>query len=279
MRNATFSAFMNEDGQEISYDSDDDALVLCARDYMLDDTFFDPEDQVTRCKLCGHELWRPFIGFCTGCEAGQSGVPYVEIVDPEVGPRPKIEVNETADADRNDRREIVGDYLDDHSSAYDSQDENPKFSEEYEVNSFIDDDSQSSASASSSDGETDYKLRYNQLLTVHEMLVYDYEDLATEYREFRRDVLGSDFESDPDDIGERDDEGALVVEVAAPNPVVTELILSQAQEQSQNSEISSERVRDRVEAFETALNVHDGAWHNMSMVSTNASHTHEEVEL
>ena len=96
---------------------------------------------------------------------------------------------------------------------------------------------------------------------------------------FEKDVLGSDFESDLDGMGERDDEGALVVEVAAPDPVVTELVLSQAQEQSQNSEIDGERIRDRAEAFEAALNANGGAWHNMSMVSINASHTHEEVEL
>jgi hypothetical protein len=277
-----FSAFTDENGREISYDSDGDDCFDGLEDYIEDDTFFDPVDQVTRCKLCGHELWREFIGFCTGCKAGQSGVPYFEILGAQAGARPGIEPNEYAQVDTDNRRAVVGDYLDDESSAYDSLDEDPKFSEEYEVNSFIDDDSQSSDGedgASSGGGETDYQLRYNQLLTVHEMLVYDYDDLATEFREFRKDVLGSDFESDSDDMGERDDEGALVVEVAAPDPVVTELVLSQAQAQSQNSEIDGERIRDRAEAFEAALNANDGAWHNMSMVSINASHTHEEVEL
>jgi hypothetical protein len=274
-----FSAFRDENGQEIICDEmeyDGDNMTL--------DKFYDPEDEVDRCKLCGHELWRPYIGFCTGCKRGQSGVPYFEIIDPENGPRPRIELNEYApDINLEDRRDIVGDYLDDHSSAYDSQDANVDLHEDYEINSFIDDTPKEASNdendASSSDGETLYKERYHELEERYNTLLNNYENLEDEYFDFRRDVLGSDYGSDRSGFDEIDEDGLLVVDVSVPDPVVTELVLSQAQEQSQDSQISDDRVRDRVLAFEAAINDDGRGWRNISLVSTTDNHTHEEIEL
>ena len=63
---------------------------------------------------------------------------------------------------------MTGDFLDCNSSAYDTQDEEKEFREEYETNSFIDDevipdDPEDEDTQSSSDGESDYKTRYVQL--------------------------------------------------------------------------------------------------------------------
>jgi len=104
------------------------------------------------------------------------------------------------------------------------------------------------------------------------MLLDDYGNLAEEFDDFKGDVLDSG-----SDMEERDAEGMLVVEVPVPDPLITELVLSQAQEQSQNSEITDDRLRDRVQAFDAALSV-DG-WHNITMVSTEDNHTHAEIEL
>jgi hypothetical protein len=69
----------------------------------------------------------------------------------------------------------------------------------------------------------------------------------------------------------------VVVDVSVPDPIVTELVLSQAGEQSQESEITTDRLRDSAEPCEAASSV-DG-WHNITMVSTQDNHTHPEVEL
>lgn len=256
-------------------------------------TFFDYDDQVIRCRFCGHEVWTS-DGFCTGvergcCREGLEENPYFELLDPEAGEagtRPAITMDEYSDdlVDDPTRRDIVGTYLDDDSSAYDSQDAaDHHFNEEYdEQDSFIDDESEVEADpnahdeSSSSDGETDYKAKYNEIRAAHSLLIDDYGNLADEFDDGKRDVLGSDFDSGSD-MEERDEDGMLVVDVAVPDALVTELILSQAQEQSQNSEITDDRLRDRVQGFDAALSV-DG-WHNITMVSTEDNHTHAEIEL
>src|SRR5271168_1225362 len=128
------------------------------------EAYWDSKDGVFRCRACGHELWTP-TGQCTGCFAGEE-YPYYEVLDPELGPRPGIVWNESDmsnDVSPETRDELVGEYLEFESSAYDSQDGEDGFGdEEYEMNSFIDDGPQgeSDDSLSSSDGEIDYKERF-----------------------------------------------------------------------------------------------------------------------
>jgi hypothetical protein len=168
--------------------------------------------------------------------------------------------------------------LDNDSSAYDSQDEDPEFHEEYELDSFIDDDSQNTSDeedAASSDGE-DYKSKYAQLSTVHRNLQMSYSALAEEYTDLREGIFGSESDLDMD---ERDEDGLVVVDVSPPDPVVTELILSQAQEQSQASEIGDECIWDRAVAFQAVSSEDGRGWHSISLVSARDNHSYEEVEL
>jgi hypothetical protein len=268
------------------FDIDDNSVEVDAY------TFFDYDDQVLRCRSCGYEVWA-LGGFCTGleqgcCREGLDGYPYFEVLDlegREAGSRPAIAKTEYSEEILDDpsRRIIVGNYLDDDASAYDSQDvADGHFSEGYdEHDSFIDDESQPDSDtrqddSSSTDGETDWKEQYDQLQATHEYFMGNYDNLADKYNDLKRDFLGSDFDSSSD-MEERDESGVLVVDVNVPDPVVTELVLSQAEEQSQNSELNSDRLRDRVEAFEAASSA-DG-WHNITMVSTQDNHTHPEIEL
>jgi len=261
-------------------------------------TFFDYDDQVLRCTFCGHELWTSKGFFCSGesmgcCTGRMDDIPYFEVTDPEAGPRPIIAADEFSEEmiEGPARRAAVGNYLDDDSSAYDSQDAADRnFNEDYdEQDSFIDDDSQPDSDlpddSSSSDGETDWREQYNKLQGAHALLLNtyyeladDHEDLVDRYDDLERNVLRGAVDYDSgSDMEERDEHGMLVVDVSIPDPVVTELVLSQAQEQTQESEITTDRLRDRVEAFEAASRV-DG-WHNITMVSTQDNHTHPEIEL
>jgi hypothetical protein len=271
-----------DDVQPKLFDVDDNPVEVDAY------TFFDYDDQVLRCQSCGHEVWSPG-GFCTGmekgcCREGRSGDPYFEVLDPEAGPRPAIAKDEYSEETLNDhiRRAVVGNYLDDDSSAYDSQDAaDAHFNEAYdEQDSFIDDESREDSDAnhddSSSDGETDWKERYDRLRETHAFLLDDYDNLADRYNDMKRDLFGSDSDSGSD-MEERSESGVLVVGVSVPDPVVTELVLSQAEEQSQGSELTGDRLRNRAEAFEVASNA-DG-WHNITMVSTQDNHTYPEIEL
>ena len=168
--------------------------------------------------------------------------------------------------------------MDGESSAYDSQDEDPEFHEEYELDSFIDDDSQDTSDeedAAFSDGE-DYKSKYTQLSAVHRNLQMSYSALAEECTDLREGIFGSESDLDMD---ERDEDGVVVVDVSAPDPVVTELILSQAQEQSQASEIGDERIWDRAVAFQAVSSEDGRGWHSISLVSARDNHSYEEVEL
>ena len=206
-------------------------------------------------------------------------------MDPDCGPRPSIELSELLPQDlHDDRRAVVGDYLDNDSSAYDSQDAEAGFHEDYEMNSFIDDTTQESSndvlSESSSDGETDYMALYKELASRHKMLLNNFQMVADEYEELRYDVLGTDDESDLSNFDEMDDDGLLLVDVSAPEPVVvTELVLSQPQEGSQDAEIFDDAARDRAAGFEAATSADGQGWHNISLVSTTDNHTYEEIEL
>jgi hypothetical protein len=272
--------------------------------------YWDTVDEIYRCKSCGHELWS-FRGQCTGCSAGEE-VPYCEVMDPELGPRPTIALSEYELADNvtlGERADLLGSCLDFDSSAYDSQDERDCHEDEYEINSFIDDNSpqisEDGNDGSSSDGETDYKGKFRRLQATYQILFEDYTNLIDEHEELKQDVLGSDYDGF-EGMDEVEEEGMVLVDVAPPDPVLAELVLSQtdaesqygsqdasraseapdslveelvhlgAEEQSQESEVSAERAKARAEAFEAAV---DGRWHDISMVSTNGNHSREEVEL
>jgi len=239
---------------------------------------WDANEEVFRCVCCGFEVLTPR----GGCKCNyKEEVSYLEVLIPEQGTRPGIVQNEfdlRDDMSADEREELVGDYMDFDSSAYDSQDDEArKKDEEYEKNSFINDSddgdhSEEEGDESSSDGETDYKEKYRELQETHQSLVTDYCALADQHEELKREFFGSDYEED--DI---DEDGMLMVDVAVPDPVLTEVVVSHARGESQESELSAGRIRHRAEAFEAALDGHN--WHNISLISTGDNHTFEEVEL
>ena len=274
--------------------SEDDPFVRELKEWdpsWGDGTIVDYDDNsnepTVRCKQCGHEIWAVWMtqrGFCTGCENGQEEEPYFEIIDPEAGPRAEIEAGEYANSlgRADDRRNIVGDYLDEEYDTQDEYSENSPFKEDYDLeDSFIDDDSiderqHEDNEASSSDDE-DYEQLFKNLQTTHDRLVADYCELVERHDGIMRDLMGSEYDSDELNISDMNEEGALMVSVINPDPVVAEIVLSQAQEQSQESEISDDRLKDRAKAFQA---VEDGqAWPNVTLVSTGDNHTHEETEL
>jgi hypothetical protein len=279
---SAISVTLNHEKPEI-YDTEDNPAEVDSR-YI----FFDYDDQVVRCRFCGYEVWTP-DGFCTGtwidrCREGLGVYPYYEVLDSVERTRPAIAATEYSEEmiEGLARRDVVGNYLDDDSSAYDSQDEaDQHFNEEYDdQDSFIDDeiqpDSDTPDASSLSEGRTDWKEQYNRLQATHTMLLNDYAALADEFDNFRKDALGSDYDS-VSDTEDRDEIGMLIVDASAPDPIVTELVLSRVQEQSQELEISIDRLPDRAETLEAARSV-DG-WHSITMVSVQDNHTHPEIEL
>ncbi|KAL2060019.1 hypothetical protein VTL71DRAFT_9841 [Oculimacula yallundae] len=254
-------------------------------------TFFDPDDEVFRCIACKHEVWGGERGVCTRCDEGASSPPYVEEAFDRAGPMPQITYDDSMEeviVDSTIVKEIVGDCLDYESSAYDSQDSAQNFFEEYDANSFIDDEEkpevESEEELSSSDD--DWELRFKQLQAQHNGLQTRYSGLSLaydmleeEHDEFRRDVLGSQMSMDEDedmDDDEMDEDGMLIVDVSTPNPIATDIILSQAREQSQESEVSDERIKVRADAFEAAR---EGGWNDMSLTSVAGNHSIAEIEL
>ncbi|KAG4429322.1 hypothetical protein IFR05_015195 [Cadophora sp. M221] len=251
-------------------------------------TFFDTVDEIFRCKACDHEVRGGERGRCTHCDQGSFVSPYIEESSGRVGTIPQITLDEHMDeviVDSTAVKEIVGDCLDYDSSAYDSQDSADDFKEEYEINSFIDDEElmeteSEEESESGSSNEIDWEAKFRELQTQHTGLQRNYSNLLDENYELRRDILGSDMVTETDEDDEMDDDvdedGILIVDVSAPNPIATDIVLSQAREQSQDSEVSDERIRDRADAFEAAR---DGGWHDVSLTSVAGNHTLPEIEL
>ncbi|CZT46787.1 uncharacterized protein RSE6_07276 [Rhynchosporium secalis] len=242
--------------------------------------FFDTVDEVHRCTACKHEIWGGERGSCGYCDEGATGPAYIEEAL-RTGPMPQITYDDYMEevvVDSAVVKEIVGDCLDYDSSAYDSQDEVQEFAEEYEDNSMIDDEQISEAETddetSSSEEKEDWEAKFKALQTRHFELVTAYEDLEEEHEDFRREML-DDFDDIMEDT-DMDVDGMLIVDVATPNPVATDIILSQAREQSQDSEVSEERIKDRVDAFEAAR---EGEWHGVELISVAGNHSIAEIEL
>ncbi|KAI9047484.1 hypothetical protein LZ554_008203 [Drepanopeziza brunnea f. sp. 'monogermtubi'] len=251
-------------------------------DEMEPTTYYDAIDEIFRCISCGHEVWGEEEGYCMGCGTGEDSLPYFE--DAQEGPLPQVALDAYTDdlvVEHEDVQAIVGACLDYDSSAYDSQDSGDEnFNEDYEENSMIDNaetpEPESEDEQSSSSADVDWEAKFRELQAQHSLL----ETNLVEVRgELQRVVFGSeefeDSEVFEDDV---DEDGILMVEAAAPEPTVTEIVLSQARGQSQESEISEYRILSRAEAFEAARS---GGWHDVStgLASISGHHQEEEVEL
>jgi hypothetical protein len=252
---------------------------------------FDTIDKVWRCLVCGHELWGGSEGFCTGygCEAETRDNPYMEVLDPEAPPLPEIALDDETDEllDGEVLKTTVGPCLDYDSSAYDSMDSDLEFQEEYnEKDSFIDDsvsldaEDESQDDDPTGDEEPDYEAMYRQLRATHSELINDYVLMDDEFTILRREIGIDDDSGDVDDADmddeDMDEDGMYIVEVKNPDPVITEIVISHTFEESQESEITEDRIQARATAFEAAER--PSGWHDVEMMST-ANHTLPEIEL
>ncbi|KAG0651652.1 DNA cross-link repair 1C [Hyphodiscus hymeniophilus] len=280
-----------------SYDNGDLRAFLDS-EVDIEDTINDT-DRTVRCRDCGHEMWTvwmTYVGFCTGdcgvsCwnEEGLHENPYYEIIDPELGPRPAIDLGHYADYMNLDRENTVGDYIDNHSDAYDTFDEEEDHQSHYDSDdSFIDnasvkdspDEQNGNSPSAEREDVVDYKAMFQELQRKHERLLNTHEGMIQDFVDSDYAYGSSSSEesylSADADIEEIDEYGAVIADVKPPDPQVVELVLSQAQEQSQESEVSRERILDRAKAFEAAAG---DEWNSISLVSTGDNHTHAEIEL
>jgi hypothetical protein len=271
------------------------------------DAYWDPTDEVYRCGSCGYELWIS-KGECIECSTEEQQN-YFEVLDPDLGLRPgigRVDGNTDSNIDFDEKIELLGDCIDFDSSAYDSQDERDEHNDVYEINSFINDESilnpKDEDNDSSSDEDTDYEQKFYELQIDYFNLVDEYDETLNEYDELRRDVLGSDYYNSiyGSDDPAFNEAGIVMVNVAPPDPLLTEVILSQSEQdsrsqepgtpdsaldgpiavtmegESQKSEALAEEENARAEAYEIALG---GRWHDVSLVSTGGNHSYEEDEL
>jgi hypothetical protein len=297
-----------------------------------EDTYLEHDETdnaaITRCSHCGHEVWTVWmtqVGICTHCAWDPDApdpTPYYEIIAPNSRPHPpEIEPAEFAGAyldnlppEYRTRKNIVGDYLDDHSDAYDTLDEGSGPRSEYDCDdNFIDDASIHSSqdvakyenpeNPPNEDDTTDYKALFKQLQQKHNRLKGRYDGMMRDfvYSDYERYSSSDEglYESDIEEAGEEVDElGEVIIDVVPPGlaitvpnisqgqeqsqdvvppgPTIAELVLSQAQEQSQQSEVSPDRISDRVKAFEAAAGEN---WNNISLISAGDNHTEVEIEL
>ncbi|KAJ8066588.1 hypothetical protein OCU04_005636 [Sclerotinia nivalis] len=189
--------------------------------------FHDPIDNITRCGDCGHEIWEDqakrfewMPGFCTGCGNGPN--PFYENIDfPGALPRIFEEEDYGSEVSSQEARVLIGNtHLDYQSSAYDTQDEDSQLvlNEEYEVNSFIDDDepdSDSESHTSDHGSEVDYKAAFQNLQKEFTELRNDYFALVDEYSQFKYDMLGTTEEEEDDDGDDEEEEDVLINEDGA----------------------------------------------------------------
>ena len=273
----------------------------------LDKDEEDDRNTILRCKECGHEmwtLWMTYLGFCNNCSSlakqsadeeiveDENQCPYYEIIESEAGPRPEIETAEfptyhLGSIDHLTRENIVGDYLDEHSDAYDTFDEESNHRSEYDSeDSFIDDadipeppnEDENGNGAAERENVVEYRAMFQELQRKHTRLLITHEGMMQDLvdSDYAYDSSGESYPSADIDIEETNEYEAFFVDVRPPDPQVVELVLSQVDEQSQESEISEGRIRARVEAFEAAAGEE---WNNVSMVSTGDNHTFPEIEL
>lgn len=224
----------------------------------------DPIDNILRCTECNHEIWEHkagtlnlISGFCTGCDRGAS--PFYEEFDfPGAFPRIYENGEDESEAEPEEARALIGqEHLDYQSSAYDTQDEDSQIvlNEEYEMNSFIDDDEvfSDSGSDTSNDGsKVDYKSEFEKLQQEHANLRADYFDLVDEYSQFKHDMLGTTEEEDEDQDDEMEDvatdeTGAHIVDVvvAHGDRVVTDAVISTFRAEEENKTVGNTRLGEQ----------------------------------
>lgn len=288
-----------------TYESGSLFLGLEVEDY---GTFNDKVDRVVRCKGCTHEVWGKYPDCCTNCsppneseeltDSDVEDLAFHEVqpshteLDEGLHPRMTYEINPNF-RDVYDEETLISledicePYLDCGSSAYDSQDDDPKLAEEYETNSFIDDEEpeeNSEENSSSDEDEIDYEEKFKKLEVSHRALQQNnaatenrHNALKLDFQDFRRDVLGSDYESEGlYDSEEMEEEGVFLVDVTPPDPVVTEVVLSDS-ESTPDSLMGELHEKSIKQEFSTADGESDEEGY--TMVTPLNNHTIRELEL
>lgn len=241
----TFTLVENKDFGSGNNDgpSDDNNSSSVSAEQDSHDTFtrftypiYDERDNILRCGDCGHEIWESTNenrdeddpGFCTGCERGI--VPFYEEFNYAEGivfPRIYEFEDDESEAEPDVSRALIGDsHLDYQSDAYDTQDEDSQLvaNEEYEVDSFIDDDESASVESGSDDDddddndEMDYKTAFQNLQKEYADMRNDYFELVDEYAQFKFDMLGTSEEE-----GFGDDEDVVVSSFVGSRPSTSPL--------------------------------------------------------
>lgn len=243
--------------------------------------FWDPQDLVHRCKICGWE-WDRLNGKCFhfSCEARSKKVRGMwEVAEP-------IAWTHSASWSW---QEVLDEDVDDAVEAYasESEDENA----DYEMNSMIDDASIRSHSVvvgesqDDDDGEDDqdYEEMHQLISARYSSLQNEVDEVYEMFREYRHEM--DDFSSD-DELDMDDSEDSIpfaMVDVETKDPPLTEVLVSSTYENhkltgdSQASVLSRGRLADREAAYDAALDF-DNGW-DRSLMSVNDNHTKAEVEL
>ncbi|KAB8304767.1 hypothetical protein EYC80_004116 [Monilinia laxa] len=250
----------------------DDSLSGC-----IELGIHDPIDNILRCTECNHEIWEYkagtlnlISGFCTGCDRGASSF-YEEFDFPGAFPRIYENGEDESEAEPEEARVLIGqEHLDYQSSAYDTQDEDSQviLNEDYEINSFIDDDevaSDSGSDTSNNGSEVDYEAELDKLQQEHADLRADYLDLMDEYSQFKYDMLGTTEEEDEDQDDEGEDvvidqTGAHVVNVvvAHGDHAVTDVVVPSSRAEEKSKTIGETRLGEQEEEGEGEGEVDDG---------------------
>jgi hypothetical protein len=255
-----------------------------------------------RCQHCEGEYWSASGEFCGVCTIGREQTPpYYEVVNSDDGVHGCFgvapdDVTETI-ANGEMRRHYVGDYLDVDSSAYDTQDEEVDFHEDYEKNSFIDDTP--SVSASDQDEEdcgglseceepTSWSIKFKELQSKHAALLSEHSMLKQqqevtlgaleETETLYYDLLDEIDLRTGEEEAETDDNGVVVVTPSAPSVLVTELILTSSVNHSQETQSPNAGSRDSMPQ-NTMVEESAWTWQDVSLMSAGNNHTEAEIEL
>lgn len=248
--------------------------------------FWDPNDDVFRCGKCGWEFLGE-IGECSSKICDNASTPQSE------ARRPDISSDEEMGIDLQPPQTEISELLDESpANESDSLTENDEYEE-----SFIDDRSIHSLEDRSprpipSEDDRNYEELHRELLIHHRRLERKHQYLALAYEEFKRDILGSDYESDEDLVlckdsfpnsqptNDTSDDAPVgvpfvVVDVEVNDPALTAIIENA---DSQESLLSESRLANRVAGFEAALSSNEGSC-NIALISVDDNHTMPELEL
>ncbi|KAM3069264.1 hypothetical protein ACMFMG_010773 [Clarireedia jacksonii] len=203
--------------------------------------YWDEVDSIYRCETCQHEIWSTAClvgGFCTGCGRGHTS--YVEDIALDLRPRVFLNEYDSDSAESDTKQEIQEEHLDYQTSAYDTQDEDGDFDEDYEQNSFIDDEVVEEPESEEDDNDeemgtddeveekTDFKQAFENIQKSYQELLADHSALMLEHDEMKRDFLGSDYEED-EEMNATDiinEEGMHVVDAERPEVRLAEVVVS-----------------------------------------------------